>query len=73
MPTVERKPPPLDLEQVGAAVLELQAAVANMRSKVKDKLIVLMLNDMTGIPKREIQAILDAIPSLSHVYLQRKS
>lgn len=72
MPPVKQEAPiALDLEQVGEAVIKLEEALRGARSKVRDKLLVLMLNDMTGIPKREIQRLLDAIPELARTYLKR--
>lgn len=47
-------------------------AVTNLRRNMKDKLIILMLNDITGIGKREIKMILDAIPELPRVYFVEK-
>lgn len=52
------------------AVNALAKGVAEMRRYAKDKLIVLMLNDETGISKRDCQRILDAIPELSARYLK---
>lgn len=70
-PAKQEAPIALDLEQVGEAVIKLEEALRGARSKVRDKLLVLMLNDMTGIPKREIQRLLDAIPELARTYLKR--
>lgn len=47
-------------------------AVTNLRRNMKDKLIILMLNDVTGIGKREIKMILDAIPELPRIYFVDK-
>jgi hypothetical protein len=62
----------VDLAQLAAGVHALQTAVASMRANVKDRLIVLMLHDITGLGKREIQSILDAIPEFARVYLKAK-
>ncbi len=66
------EPVPVDLADVGVAVVALQKAISEMRGKVKDKLIVLMLNDMTGIAKRDIKKILDAVPQLAKTYVAGK-
>lgn len=73
MPSAKNEPTPIavDLELVAEAVLKLEEAVRTMRGKVRDKLIVLMLNDQTGLPKRDIQRLLDAIPELARTYLKR--
>lgn len=61
---------PADLEKLGPAILKLQDAIATMRRSVKDKTIVLLLHDMTGIGKREIQTLLDAVPHMATAYLR---
>lgn len=70
MPKPAMPTEPVDLADVGVAVVALNNAISGMRKHVKDKLIVLMLNDMTGIGKREIKTLLDAIPNLARTYLK---
>lgn len=54
------------------AINKLADGVAGMRKHAKDKLIVLMLNDVTGVPKRTIQTIIDVIPELARIYMVKK-
>lgn len=54
------------------AIRELAEGVRKMRANAKDKLIVLLLNDETGLPRRDIQMILDAIPELERIYFKAK-
>lgn len=49
-------------------VRELADGVRKMRVHAKDKLIVLLLHDVTGIARRDIQMILDAMPELERIY-----
>lgn len=51
-------------------IREVAAAIRAFRSFAKDKLIVLLLHDMTGLSKRDIQTILNAIPEIEKTYLQ---
>lgn len=51
------------------SIIEIADAIRRMRVLAKDKLIVLLLHDMTGVPKRSIQMILDAAPELARTYL----
>jgi hypothetical protein len=52
------------------SIIEIAEVIRRMRVLAKDKLIVLLLHDMTDVPKRSIQAILDAAPELARTYLQ---
>ncbi len=74
-----RNPPPprMTKEDVVAAgqatttkIREIAAALRAFRSFSKDKLLVLLLHDMTGFAKRDIQTILNAIPEIEKTYLQ---
>lgn len=69
-PKTAKPTEPIDLEKLGPAILKLQEAIASTRRIAKDKLIVLLLHDMTGLSKRDIQMILDAIPEIAKTYLQ---
>lgn len=63
-----------DAAKVAHQVDEIADAIAILRRYFKDKLIVLLLNDVTGVAKRDIQAVIDALPTLATVYLKpRKS
>jgi len=52
------------------AVNALAKGVADMRRYAKDKLIIMMLSDMTGLSKRDCQVVIDAIPELADRYLK---
>lgn len=59
-----------DAAKVANQVDEIADAVAILRRYFKDKLIVLLLNDVTGVSKRNIQSIIDALPNLANIYLK---
>lgn len=61
---------PESMELVAKAILDIAEAVTTMRERGKDKLIVLLLHDMTGVTKRDIQNILDAAPNIARTYLR---
>jgi hypothetical protein len=61
-----------DASKVAKQVEEIGDAVTTLRKYFKDKLIVLMLNDVTGVSKRDIGNILDALPNLANVYLKQR-
>ena len=58
-----------EIKLAADAVNALAKGVTEMRRFVKDKLIILMLADTTGIAKRDIAIIIDTIPELSRRYL----
>lgn len=70
--TVKNNPDaPIPAEIIAEAIRELAEALPKIRSHIKDKLIVLMLHDLTGVPKKQIQAILDVLPNLAQNYVVR--
>lgn len=61
---------PESMELVAESILELAEAVKRLRIRAKDKLICLLLSDMTGQSKRSIQQVIDAIPEIAVTYLR---
>lgn len=57
-----------EIKLAAEAINALAKGVAEMRRFAKDKLIVLMLNDVTGISKRDCKTIIDCIPELARIY-----
>jgi hypothetical protein len=60
---------PENMELVAKSIIEIADALKPARLIVKDKLLVLLLHDMTGVPKRSIQLILDVLPNIAGHYL----
>lgn len=61
---------PEAMELVAKSIIELATAVERMRKVASDRLIVLLLHDMTGVPKGHIGMIIDAAPRLAKQYLR---
>lgn len=65
-----------DLEvQLGGLTEEIrklsQIGEAVKNSKLKQRVILLLLQDMTKISMRDVQIILEALPNLEETYLQQ--
>lgn len=68
---------PESMELVAASVIRIADALDHLKKAGSDRLICLILNDVTGgatgVSKRDIKTILDAVPRIRSVYFKRKS
>lgn len=49
-----------------------QASSALKESRLKDHTVLLLLHDLTKLPRRDIRLVLDALPALETNYLKPK-
>lgn len=61
-----------DAERTARNIREIGSALGTLRKHFKDKLIVLLLNDMTNVSKTDIKRVLEALPELASTYLAPK-
>ena len=60
-------------ETVAEAIVKLSEGFAALtKTGLNRRAIILLLQDITGVPKRQIDAVLAAIPQLKTQYLVRK-
>jgi hypothetical protein len=65
----EQNPEPLEL--IAKSIIEISDAFKKIETgPLKRKTIVLLLRDVTGLPQRDINAILDAAPKLKDYYVK---
>lgn len=61
----------IPLEVMAASVVKLAEVGKQLSaSRLKQKTVIMLLHDATGVGKREIEAILDALPELEKRYLK---
>lgn len=61
--------PTESLDVIASALIDVAAAFKRLNdSKLKRRAIILLLQDMTKLPQRDIEAVLDAAPRLVEVY-----
>lgn len=59
------------LEELAAQISAVSKMAAAMKaSKLKQDTIILLLHDMTKVSKRDIKAVLTALPELERKYLK---
>jgi hypothetical protein len=61
---------PESMELVAQAIIDIADGFAKMRKIAEDRLIVLLLHDLTGVGKPSIRAILAAAPKIRDTYLR---
>lgn len=63
---------PMDFNVVAEEIIKISASVKAMdASRVKRRVIVLLIADSTKLPIRDIEFVLNAISSLDETYLKR--
>lgn len=66
--TNQENPEPLEL--IADSIIEIAEAFKKIqKSKLSQRVILLLLNDQTGLPLKEIKLILDTVPKLGDNYI----
>lgn len=62
---------PEELQLIAKSIIELSEAFKKIeKSTLKRKTIVLLLQDLTKLPQRDINLVLDVAPKLAQFYLK---
>ncbi len=74
--TTEKTEPPelseMDYRQIAASIAKIGTAARRMNDAgLKERAIVVLLQDQTGVSQRDIKKILAALPALPDVYLAK--
>lgn len=71
---VVQSDPEIPVEVLATAIEKLSKASAQLNASrlLNRKAILLLLHDVTKVPKRDIEYILNAIPELERIYLKKK-
>lgn len=65
----EKNPEPMEL--IAASIIEIASAVRKLHNgKLKQRVILLLIKDMTSIPLGTIEVVLNAIEKLEKTYLK---
>ena len=63
---------PQSFEDIAAEVENISAAFTAIKnSRLTRRAIIVLLHDMTGLPKRDIQTLLDLAPDLKSHYIKK--
>lgn len=66
-------PPELATEVIAASLAEISAAITRIRSgRLNEKALLLLISHASGVPQREVRAVLDGIEGMRTYYLKKE-